>query len=75
MKWYPAIGCMTFDQVITWQIKNIILQLLQRLQSPDLVVTHMATRWYHCYMSFIIFLYAIHLCHICHVIMQIIKTS
>ena len=33
------LGNMTFDQVITWQIKNVISQLLQRLQSPNLVGT------------------------------------
>ena len=45
------LGDVTFDHVITWQIKNIILQLLERQQSPDLVGTHMRTKWYHCYMS------------------------
>ena len=33
------LGNMTFDQVITWQIKNVISQLLQRLQSSNLVGT------------------------------------
>ena len=46
-----TLGDMAFDHVITWQIKNIISQLLQRLQSPNLVGTHMRTKWYHCYMS------------------------
>ena len=45
------LGDMTFDHVITWQIKNIISQLLQRLQSPDSVGTHVRTKWYHCYMT------------------------
>ena len=60
-------GDITFDHVITWQVKNIISQLLQMLQSPNLVGTHMRTKWYHCYMSrdfiysFIIFLNVIHI--------------
>ena len=35
------LGDMAFDQVITCQIKNIISQLLQGLQSPNMVGTHM----------------------------------
>ena len=46
-----TLGEMAFDHVITWQIKNFISQFLQRLQSPNLVGTHMRTKWYHCYMS------------------------
>ena len=38
------VGDITFDHVITWQIENIISQLLQRLQSRDLVGTHMRTK-------------------------------
>ena len=34
------MGGMTFDHVMTWQIKNIISQILQTLQSRNLVVTH-----------------------------------
>ena len=45
------LGDVTFDHVITWQIENIISQLLERQQSPDLVGTHMRTKWYHYYMS------------------------
>ena len=45
------LGDMTFDHVNTWQIKNIISQLLQRLQSPNFVGTHMKGKWYHCHMS------------------------
>ena len=43
-----SLGGMTFDHVITWQIKNIS-QLLQRLQSPNLVGTHMRTKCCHYY--------------------------
>ena len=52
------LGDMTFDHVIAWQIKNIISQLLQRLQSPNLV-------WYHCFMSrdLLYFNYYIPICH------------
>ena len=59
------LGDMTFDHVITWQIKNIISQLLQRLQSPNLVGTHMRAKWYHCYMSrdLLYVIYYIPLCH------------
>ena len=46
-----TLGDMAFNHVITWQIKNIISQLLQRLRSPNLVGTHMRTKWYHYYMS------------------------
>ena len=45
------LGDMTFDHVITWQIKSIISQFLQRLQLPDSVGTHVRTKWYHCYMK------------------------
>ena len=45
------LGDMAFDHVITWQIENIISQLLHRLQSLNLVGTHMRVKWYHCYMS------------------------
>ena len=38
------LGDVTFDHVITWQIKNIISQLLERQQSPDLVGTHTRTK-------------------------------
>ena len=38
------LGDVTFDHVITWQIKNITSQLLQRLQSPDSVGTHVRTK-------------------------------
>ena len=68
------LGDVTFDHVITWQIKNIISQLLERQQSPDLVGTHMRTKWYHYYMSqgllYVIYYIPLrlHLCHICHVI-------
>ena len=45
------LGDMKFNHVFTWENKNIISQLLQRLQSPNLVEIHMRTKWYHCYMS------------------------
>ena len=45
------LGDMAFDNVITWQIKNFISQLLQTLKSPNLVRTHMRIKWYHCHMS------------------------
>ena len=45
------LGDIAFDHMIMWQIKNILLQLLQRLQSPNLVGTYMRIKWYHCYMS------------------------
>ena len=41
---------MAFDHMITWQIKNIS-QLLQELQSSNLVGTDMGIKWYHDYMS------------------------
>ena len=41
---------MAFDHAITSQTKNIISQLLHRLQLPNLVGTHMRIKWYHCYM-------------------------
>ena len=56
---------MAFDHVITWQIKNIISQLLQRLQPPSLVGTHTRIKWYHCYMSGYL-LYVIYYIPICH---------
>ena len=56
------LGDMVFDHVITCQIKNIISQLLQRLQSLNMVGTHMRIKWYHCYMS----LYVIYYIPICH---------
>ena len=70
---------MAFDTVITWQITNIISQLLQRLQSSNLVGTDMRLSWYHGYMSrdllliICIFLYVIHICHIYHLITWFIK--
>ena len=59
------LGDMAFDHVITRQIKNIMSQLLQRLQSPNLVGTHMIVIWYHCYMSrdLLYFIYYIPICH------------
>ena len=60
-----SLGGMAFDHVITWQIKNIISQLLRRLQSPDLIGTHMTIKWYHCYMSRDL-LYVIYYIPICH---------
>ena len=61
------VGDITFDHVITWQIENIISQLLQRLQSRDLVGTHMRTKWYRCYMSrdllYVIYYIILYLCH------------
>ena len=59
------LGDMAFDNVITWQIKNFISQLLQRLKSPNLVGTHMRIKWYHCYMSRDL-LYVIYYIPICH---------
>ena len=59
------LGDMAFDQVITCQIKNIISQLLQGLQSPNMVGTHMRIKWYHCYMSRDL-LYVIYYISICH---------
>ena len=50
------LGDMAFDHVITWQIKNIISELLLILQSPNLVGTHMRVKWYRCFVTrFIIF--------------------
>ena len=63
------LGDMAFDHVINWQIKNIISQLLQRLQSPNLVGTHMRIKWYHCYMSQGL-LYVIYYIPICHLYMS-----
>ena len=60
-----SLGGMAFDHVITWQIKNIISQLLRRLQSPNLIGTHMTIKWYHCYMSRDL-LYVIYFIPICH---------
>ena len=60
------LGDMTFYQMITWQIKNIISQHLQWLQSPKLVGTHVICHVIY-YMSFIIFLYVIYM-STCHVI-------
>ena len=57
------MGNMDFDRVIMWQIKNIIAQLLQRLQSSNLVGTHCHKIYF---MSFIIFLYVIYYIPICH---------
>ena len=59
------LGDMTFDHVNTWQIKNIISQLLQRLQSPNFVGTHMKVKWYHCHMSrdLLYFNYYFPICH------------
>ena len=55
---------MDFNHVFKWQIKNIISQLLQRLQSPNLVGTHMRVKWYYCYMSrdLLCFIYYIPIC-------------
>ena len=58
------LGDMAFDHVITWQIKNILSQLLRRFQSPNLIETHMRIKWYHCYMSRD--LYVIYYIPICH---------
>ena len=47
------LGDIAFDHVIMWQIENIISQLLQILQSPNLVGTpenKIRIKWYHCYM-------------------------
>ena len=51
MKCMQTLGDMAFDNVITWQIKNLTSQFLQRLQSSNLVGTHMRMKWYRCYMS------------------------
>ena len=34
----------TFDHVVTWQVKNFILQLSRRLQPPNLVGIYMRTK-------------------------------
>ena len=50
------LGDMAFDHVITWQIKNIISELLLILKSPNLVGTHLRVKWYRCFVTrFIIF--------------------
>ena len=59
------LGDMDFDLMITRQIKNVISQLSQRLQSPNLVGIHIKIKWYHSYMSRDLF-YAIYYISICH---------
>ena len=56
------LGDMAFDHVTTWQIKNVISQLLQSLH---LVGRHMRINWYHCYISRDL-LYVIYYIPICH---------
>ena len=51
MKWYATIGLRDFESRDQVANKNIISQLLQRLQSSHLVGTHMTVKLYHCYMS------------------------
>ena len=59
------LGDIAFDHMNMWQIKNIISQVLQMLQSPNLVGTQMRIKCYPCYMSQDL-LYVIYCIPICH---------
>ena len=46
-----ASDSMTFDHVIMWKIKNVIVKLSRRLQSTNEVGIHIKMKHYYLYMS------------------------